>query len=170
MRIGRGKAGYTLVELVLVSLLVGIIGSLGLSGLVKTGEGFREMESRTAVLERGRTAMARMRRTIRMGRFDTGTTTATATSLAFPDQDQATVTFTLSGGDLTEDGNALATGVSGLSFAYYDAANTELATFPLSSEDVDALHRIVVAYTVTVGEVSRAFHGTVFLRCRDTGW
>ena len=56
--------GFTLIELVMIIVLLGILGVAGADFISTTFKGFKSTESRLEIFEEGKTALARMEREI----------------------------------------------------------------------------------------------------------
>lgn len=148
------QAGFSLIELIMVLLLLGIIGvGLGL-GISHVVDGFMTSRESAAVAAKGQLALLRLSREFRV---ITSVTSATATSITFvalhglnPDGTPDTVTYTVSqnGDTITLDdgeGNndTLVDQVSSLALAYYD-------TFSGSAETTWSEDRSVIQVTIVL--------------------
>jgi len=117
----RGTAGFTLVEVVLTLVLVGIIaviaGLLMQQGVVT----YLAQENETNLAGQGRLGIERIAREVRSIRSNTAADlpTMTATMLNFVDLGGNAVTYTASGGTVTRNGVVLTSATtSTLGFSY----------------------------------------------------
>jgi len=119
----REKAGYTLIELVMVIILVGIMFLVTAPLMVEISRGWQIATLRTDMSESGMVAMDRMSREIRQIRNNKSVVTATASVFRFFDLSNNDITYSISGTNLirTINGasNQLAANVSSLGFTYY---------------------------------------------------
>jgi prepilin-type N-terminal cleavage/methylation domain-containing protein len=118
------QQGFSFIELVMVIVIIGIIA--GMSTLLLS-QGFNAFFSSETLLDanwQGQLAMQRMARDIQLIRSPADISTATASQLSFTDINSNSISYTLSGSNLTLTVNAvtqiLATGLSSLTFTYYD--------------------------------------------------
>lgn len=120
--------GFTLIELVIVIIIIGIAASTVGGLLLGTVKAWTFKFNRSDLLWDGRMAIDRMTREIRTIKDNTSVTTASAAQLRFIDTGNKDITYSLSSTNLnrTENGtaNLLAENVSSLGFTYYDASGT----------------------------------------------
>lgn len=81
-RTACGIVGFTLVEMVIVIVLLGIIGSIVAVFLVRPVEGYRDLARRAALVEAAESALRRMQRDIRTALPNSVRRTATASGFA----------------------------------------------------------------------------------------
>jgi len=130
------RPGYTLIELVMVIILVGIMFLVTAPLMVEISRGWQIATIRTDMSESGMVAMDRMAREIRQVRDNVSVVTASASTFRFIDLNNNDITFSLSGNNLvrtvTAAGigvpNTLAANVSSLGFTYYNDAYTTVLT------------------------------------------
>lgn len=143
--------GFTLIELMIVVLIVGVI--TGVIGFVLLGtvDAWTLKFNRNDLLWDGRLAMNRMLREIREVKDLTSITTASSSEFRFTNTGDADITYSLSGTDLnrTADGtgNTLAEDVSSLSFTYYDSAGDTVSTPVVSPGETD-IRRVKINLTL----------------------
>ena len=116
--------GFTLVELVLTIVLVGIIAGMASVFLRQGLSAFVAEDARADITNQGRLAIERMAREIRTIRSRTAADLpgcCNATTLSFVDQTGNAITYTTAAGTtITRNGTALAAGSAvTLNFAYY---------------------------------------------------
>lgn len=114
------KRGFTLIELVIVIVILGIIAVVGVALMLQVGDAWVLQSHRKEMSESARIAMDRM---IRETREAASISTAAGGTLTFNNIGGNTITFDTSGTTLrrTVDGttNELADNVDSLSFTYY---------------------------------------------------
>lgn len=148
----KHSQGFTLIELVIVIVTVGIIA--GIVGFILLGatNSWRFASLRKDILWDGRLAMNRMVREIKEIKNLTSVTTASSSQFRFTRVDDSDITYSLSGTDLnrTESGtsNLLAENVSGLTFAYYNASGGQIVTPTVSPLETD-IRRVRINLTLT---------------------
>ena len=153
--------GFTLIEMVLVIVLVGIIAMVG-AQLMATGFSLYFTGRDTMIVDaQARLALERMTRELRTVQSATGLTMAPATEISFTDLDGTAVRYCIGGGtcpgvagDLMRNTQVLAGGVSALSFVYLNSAGTVTAT------PAQVLY-IGVNFTATQGGVISTYRATV---------
>ncbi len=112
--------GFTLVELVVSIVLVGILGAIGAEMLGAGLTGFFTGRDVTDADWQGRVAMERMTRELRTIRSRADLAGLTPNAIGFTDSGGAAIGYALAGTSLTRNGQVLADGVSSLAFGYYD--------------------------------------------------
>lgn len=151
----RPERGFTLLELVLAIVIIGIIAALGGVLLNRTFDSYTITRDAAALGWPGRVAIERMAREIRAMRSQTSTDIPlwTTTSLEFYDTEGNRVRYYQLGTQLvrsTDGGTTyepLATGVSNLAFAYTD--KNGVAVTPLAGNE-GSVYYIGVSFTATV--------------------
>jgi len=121
-------AGYTLFELVMVIVLVGIIFSVTAPLMIEVGRSWQIASKRNNMSESAMVALDRMVREIRQIKDTASVLAASSSVFQFIDANSNNITFNLSGNYLMRNSNQLAANVSALSFTYYDAAGAVIAT------------------------------------------
>lgn len=154
--------GFSLIELITVIVILGIILSMSSLLLSQGFNAFSNSENLLDANSQGQVAIQRMARDIQMIRSPSDITTATSTQLSFTDIDNNTISYTLSGSNLTvtKNGNTqtLAVGIHSLTFTYYTSSGT---TPPAST----ALTRyITIALVVTQNNVNYTLTTAIYPR------
>jgi len=175
-RFVRGIEGFSLIEIVIVCVLIGIIAAVIIPPLHQGVQSFTVSETRGDLTSQARQAATRIMRELRNIRSERNDippdtappthipkiTSAGASSITFEDVEGNTITFALSGSTVNRNGNALADQVSSLQFRYFDGSNTPLTNLPLNPDDIDNVRRIMVTLTLaeagqTVSVTEQAF-------------
>jgi len=161
----RNKRGFTLIELIMVIVLVGIIAGVIAPFMGNAFTYWALVRNEREAIATARMALARMTREIRHIEEVTSIDTFTATQFEFdrvkPDQTMDDVDFELSGDTILRNSQELADNVSSLAFAYLDADGNTTAT----QADI---RMVQITLTVTVGEVSVTLQSLA--RFRNIDW
>ncbi|WDT77127.1 MAG: type II secretion system protein [Candidatus Manganitrophus sp.] len=159
------RRGFTLVELILTIVLVGIIAGMASVFLRQGLNAFIAEDARADITSQGRLAIERMAREIRMIRSRTaadlpGCCTNPSTSLNFFDISGSNIVYALAGNTVTRNGIVLAQGspTIALDFRHYQQDGTTLATTAAQ------VWSIQVDLTVTKNGESQAFRVRVHPR------
>ncbi len=146
-----GREGFSLIEVVLVLLLVGVLAAILINPLRQGVQGYVATEARADLTSQARQATNRMVREMRNIQKEADNTpnitVANATSITFVDVLDNTISFSLSGSAVQRNADTLADKISGLQFRYFDGSNTELSP-PLSVADRDNVRRILLVLTL----------------------
>ncbi len=127
MRIHPKQKGFTLLELVLVIVMVGVI-SVGITKIYAQVLSILLVGQNTSnALSQGRVGMERMIKEIRATRSAVDISVFTSSEYTFIDTDGNSINYKLSGGNLVRNNIALADGISSLTFAYYDKSSNVTA-------------------------------------------
>lgn len=116
----RRQAGFTLIEMVITIVVIGIIAGISAMLILQAMRGYSDQDVRADLTNQARLAIERMAREIREIRDCTATDIPTMAvgTIAFVDNAGNAIAYTTSGTDLTRNGTALASSVSGLTFGY----------------------------------------------------
>lgn len=128
----RRQAGFTLIELVITIVLVGIIGTIGSLLIMQGAKEYIAQDVRAGLTNQGRLGIERMAREVRAIRSRTAADIPTwsAGALQFTDVAGTSITYTVGAGTLTRNGTALASDVSALTFSYLQNDGVTAATLP----------------------------------------
>jgi prepilin-type N-terminal cleavage/methylation domain-containing protein len=174
--LGKGNAGFSLMEIIVVCVLIGIIAAVLIPPLHQGVQSFAVTETRGDLTSQARQAATRMIRELRNIQKEANNTPnitgATATSLTFVDVLDNTITFCLwasgscspTGNTVQRNSNPLVEQVSSLQFRYFNGSNAELTTLPLSPTDRDNVRRIMVTLTLAEGSLTVSVTEQAYLR------
>lgn len=123
LRAAKGQRGFTLIELVLTIVLIGIVSGMGATLLHQGVNAFISEDARANLTDEGRLATERMVREIRMGRGRTAADLpgcCSAATLNFYDIGGNQIIYTRAGATITRNGIVLASAdAATLTFSYY---------------------------------------------------
>ena len=158
------KNGFTLIELVMAIVLLGIIAGIGVPLLIAVNQGWLIARDRNQAGEAGMVAMERMLREIRMVNNDTSIIAADNTTLQFIDVNSYDLTFELSNNTVRRTNSSasdvLADNVNSLSFTYYDSNGSAIAT-PLVNPSQTDIRRIRVDFSLSADSGNLSFMSEV---------
>ncbi len=149
----RRDAGFTLIELIITIVLVGIIAGIGALVVLQGVNAFLAEDIRADLTTDGRLAIERMAREIRTIRTRTAADIPTMTggTLSFVDLDGNPITYTSGVGNVTRNGTTLASATTvALGFLYFQQDGT-----PAGS--AAQVWVIQVDLTLTTGGENQAF-------------
>ena len=166
--LGKGNAGFSLMEIVVVCVLIGIIAAVIIPPLHQGVQSFAVTETRGDLTSQARQAATRMIRELRNIQKEADNTpnisSANAATITFVDVLDNTITFSLSGSTVQRNSNALVEQVSSLQFRYFNGSNAELTTLPLSATDRNNVRRIMVTLTLAEGSLTVSVTEQAYLR------
>jgi prepilin-type N-terminal cleavage/methylation domain-containing protein len=155
------QQGFTLIELVMVIVILAII--TGMSSLLLS-QGFNAFFTSEDVLDaqwQGQIAIQRMARDIQLIRSPADISTATSSQLSYTDINNNSISYTLSGSNLTLTKNSsaqvLAEGVNSLTFTYYNNSGSA----PASNS---AIRYINISIVVTQNNANYSLTTTIYPR------
>lgn len=157
------KAGFSLVEMVLVIVVMGILASVAAIGFQPVLDSWVIAGSRAKLTNAATYALNRVIGEISEIRNRQSVFTANANTLEFDDADGNRITFSLSGGSLLRNSAVLARGVQSFSLSYWDVNHATLASPQVSPLATD-LWRIRVQLTVQEGSQQVALESQVHPR------
>ena len=164
----KGKEGFTLIEIVVVLVIVGVLAAILIEPFRQGIQSYLGIETRSDLTSEAREATTRIVREIRniqkKANDKPNIASADATSITFVDNRGTTISFSLAGSTVLRDTNILADKVSSLEFRYFKGDNTALTTFPLSAADLDDVRRVLVILAMQEGNESVTMTGQAFLR------
>ncbi len=146
----NGDKGFTLMEVIIVLILLGIVSAIGGMGLVVLAQGYVFTNLNATVVEKGQTAITRIVKEL----GDCTITAGSATSVTFRRQSDGTShTFSWAGtpGDsliLTDPGNdtaVLTDNVRSFALVYYDNGGNIVAATAAAQSQVQSTLQLVAA-------------------------
>lgn len=144
--------GYTLIELIMVMVIIGVLVGIGAPALLETvnawsfASKFQDFAVQSAI-----TATNRMSREIRRLKDDNSISTADVSQLDFTDLSSNAISYTRNVGNvLLRNTDGLCDNVTALTFTYYDDSDVQLAT-PVSAANRPNIRRITVALSILAG-------------------
>ncbi len=142
MRQRHPRAGYTLMELVVVVVLLGILAGFLATCLDAASRAYLDLRSRSANVSDAHQAFELMSRDIQEIRTATSADipTFTSSALTFTDISGTRVAYSFSGSTLTRDGQTLLDRLQSLSFAYLQQdGTTAVAATDIWTVEVSAI-------------------------------
>lgn len=127
-----GHAGFSLIELVLTILLIGIIAAVVSQYALQGVRSFSIEQDRGDAHSQARLSVERVAREVRAIRSATGADIPimAATDLRFYDTLGQDIRFTWAAGILTRNGQTLASNVASFAFSYYQSDGSTVAALP----------------------------------------
>jgi prepilin-type N-terminal cleavage/methylation domain-containing protein len=155
------RKGYTLIEAIMVMAIIGIIAGIGIPIILETADAWSfASRFQDYAVQSSLVTMGRMSREMRRLRDDVSITTASSDTFGFIDTQNNAITYTRSGNSLMRNTDILANNVSGLTFTYYDDAETILAT-PLVNPQHTDIRLVRVELNILAGSNTLPFRFTV---------
>ncbi len=115
------QKGFTLVEILLASAIVVIIGAVLAPLLINSAKQYSLVANRKNMLANARLAMDRMTYDMRFIKDTASITTFTASEFQFDNNIENNIDYILNGTNLQRSGSNLASNVTALAFTYLDA-------------------------------------------------
>ncbi len=137
--------GFSLIELIVVMLIIGILSTFAAKFIASALNSFINAQNVTDTTWQLRLAYVRLLRDIRQIRSPSDVTNMTASEITFVDMTGASFDYIFTGSQLTLNGQVLADGITG-GFSYFtnlvgtpsSIANTTYVTFTLTDTQKNA--------------------------------
>jgi type II secretory pathway pseudopilin PulG len=149
--------GFTYIELILVMLLMSIITVVSTRILSQGFASYLNMQYLTEANWQGQLAMERMILDIRNIGSVNNITAYTASTFSFKNVNGTAISYTLSGTNLTLNGHTLASGISALTFSYYDKNGNSGATQA-------NIEYVTINLTVTKNNTNYSMKNSIYVR------
>lgn len=146
--------GFTLIEVVITIVILSIIAAISSRVLAAGFNAYLINQNITNADTQARLAFGRMTRDIHAINSSSSITTATATQLAFTNINNTSITYQLSGSQLTYNSQILADGITSLAFTYFDSSGA-------STSVLSAIRYITVTLGLNQGGVNYTMRTTI---------
>jgi prepilin-type N-terminal cleavage/methylation domain-containing protein len=156
--------GLTLIEMIMAIVIMGILSGVLMFSIKGVMDLWNFWSFRSEVSAQGRIAVMRMVREIRQVRNESTIFIADRSRIQFNDTDNQTIDYSLNGTNLTRNGNVLATGVTNLTFTYYNISNAVLVSMPLNQTNREAIFGIGLGLTMVSGDQNKTLATRVYPR------
>ncbi len=123
---GVVRKGFTMVEMIMVIVILGIVGGIGVTLILSASDALSFLTVRSDMDQSADVAMSRILGEIRRIRDNESINNATVSEFRFFDSDDTDIAYSLSSTDLMRNSDILASNLSGLTFTYYDENGDEL--------------------------------------------
>ena len=157
------KKAVTIIELIMVIMIVGILTTVSSMYIKETIKLWQFLNSRNEDIAQERISLLRMTRDIRQLKNSTSVNIATSTRFQFVDMNSNTIDYQLSGSNLMRNSDAIAIGITGLSFTYYNSSNATITT-PTVAPSATDIYRIQIQLTAQSGTQSKTLKTKVYPR------
>jgi prepilin-type N-terminal cleavage/methylation domain-containing protein len=162
------EAGFTLIELMMVIIIIGIMASVGVTSMLELGGSFVYSLDRRDLSAGADAALKRMEREIHRLKDDTSVITANSATYRFVDVDNNTRQFALNAANLGRyDGtntDVLENNVSSFAFTYLDY---NLNTIVLPQVSPNRTDIKFVQVNMTIGSGTNAINYNIIIRPRN---
>ena len=148
------EKGFTLIEIVMVIVILGIIATIAAPLILNSARLANLQHDFANTTTQGQNAATQITHDIRNIK---SISTMDADELSFIDNNDETVTYSMNDGNLEQGSNILAQNVSGLAFTYL---NSSLST----TTDTSSVKYISFSFTITNNSESQTFANSIYLR------
>lgn len=148
--------GFTLLELVIVMVLISIMAAMSSRLILQGVNSYTKSQTISTTDWQGSYALDHMTREIRSLDSSSDITTATASQFSFTDGTNTAITYQVTGGNLVEGANTLASNASSVVFTYYDRSGAVTST-------VNLIRFVQIVLTLTNSNYTYAYKTTVYL-------
>jgi len=153
----KKEQGFTMIELIMVIVLLGILAVPAAQILSTAFKSYLTAQAITEANWQGQIAMERMARDIADVASSSSVSTMTSNQFQFIDMSGNSLNYTLSGTNLMSNAQILASGVSSLTFNYYDQNGNTVTTNT-------NLHVVSISLTITENQSNYNLTTSVYLR------
>ncbi len=157
----RDRSGYTLMELVIVILILGIVGALSVRLLSSTMSMYQTVMLRSRLVNAGRSLSARLYREAKPIPFADSLLTADAKALEWKNNAGNTYQYTITGSQVTRTLNngspkmlVEKVDYTNSAFTFYDSTGAALTPLPLNSSNRHKVRMIGASVKFTDGSES----------------
>ncbi|MDP8229668.1 MAG: prepilin-type N-terminal cleavage/methylation domain-containing protein [Candidatus Gorgyraea atricola] len=154
------KKGFTLIELVIVIVILGIIASTATPLLLAISDSVTFLISRAGMDQAADIALSRMAREMRRLKDDSSVNTAASSQFSFDDVNSNTISYSLSSMNLMRNSDILASDVQSLSFTYYGDSGSTISTPVVSPNETD-IRRIDISLEFQSGDQTLYYESQV---------
>lgn len=153
----REQRGFSLIELVLVMVIIGLISVVVGRILLQSGRSFVISHNASQVDWQGYAALSRLTDDVHTIRSKNDISTISTTNFSFTNASGSTVQYVLSGNTLLRNSQVIASGVSALTFSYLSSTGVATAT-------ASSVRYVGISMTLASGSVSTTFSTLVGTR------
>lgn len=157
-------------ELIVVMLLIGIVGSFTVRLLSSTIETYETIGLRSTLVNDGRFFAARFYREVKPIPFSDSLLVADEQAVQWKLDNGTVYTYTITGAEITRQVNAglpqtlvRNVDISNSRFAYYDSTNVELTSVPLNLTDRKKVRLIGATIRFVSGSQTHTTHQRIYL-------
>lgn len=120
--------GFTLIELIIVILIIGIIAAMSSNALLQGTINYTTSQTLGTLDAQAADALERISRIARTIPTSSYITTATSSQFSFKDKTGTSYSYQISSGNLVENANILSSNASTLVWTYYDKTGATTTT------------------------------------------
>jgi prepilin-type N-terminal cleavage/methylation domain-containing protein len=160
----RPSKGLTLIEMVMTIVIVGIILGVLMFSIKGIMDLWNFWSFNSEIVAQGRVGIMRMAREIRQIKNETAIFIADRSRIQFNDTNNQTIDYSFDGSNLVRNSNVLASGISNLTFNYYNITNAELAPLPLNATNRSGIYMVGFGMTIVSGNQNKTLSTRVFPR------
>lgn len=150
------QAGFTIIELLMVIIILSVVGVAGAKMLTQALQSFLTLQNTSNATWQGQVAVERMTRELRYVRSAVDVLTQTSAQFQFVDIYGNTIAYTLSGSNLVRNSQTLASGVNSLTFTYMDQNGNTIT-------GSTNLHYVGISMNVTQNNSNYTLTTSIFL-------
>jgi len=159
----KKNQGLTLIEAVMTIVIVGVLVGGSMFYLRQVIDLWNFMSFRSEIVSQGRMALMRMSREIRQIRNSTSVFNANSNRFRFADVKDVNIDYYFSGSNLMRNSDTQASGVSNVTFTYYNQTSQPIAV-PLVSPQATDIKRIKIKLDVFSGNQNKTLETQIWPR------